>query len=302
MLTFARIRDLLAHHGDALAHRIPGFVVGDVRFDFEQDRYLCGVINLSEDSWYRESVCRTAGEAVARGRALAAQGATLVDVGAESTLPDARRVSPQAQRELLIPVVETLSSEGILVSVESYHPAVLERCAQAGARIFNLTGMQAADEVFELAVRYDAAVILCYVQGPHVRAVGDFTFFSDMIPELLRYFRELTARARAAGLERCFIDPGLGFYYRNLEDGGTRVTHQLETFLNCFRLYELGFPTFNILPHAPEAFGQTERRAAEPFFAVPAILGGTHVIRTHEVDRVARVLAALRMHQGGVPP
>lgn len=299
MLTLNRIRDLLARHGHHLDHVVPSFSVGGVQFDFERERYLCGVINLSEDSWYEESVCRTTEEAVRRGSMLAAQGATIVDIGAESTLPNAERVSPEAQLERLLPTVERLSDAGILVSVESYHPVVLERCAEAGARIFNLTGVQAAREVFELAGRYDAAVILCYVQGAHVRSVGDFTFFSDMVPELLRYFRALTDQAREVGLDRCFIDPGLGFYYRNLDDGHIRVTHQLETFLNCFRLYALGYPTFNILPHAPEAFGDSERRSAEPFFAVPAILGGTHVIRTHEVDRVRRVLSALRMHRAG---
>ena len=297
MLTFERFRALLARYGADLEHPISSFSVGGVSFDFEHERYLCGVINLSEDSWYKESVCRTTEEAIARGTLLAAQGATMVDIGAESTLPNAPRISPMEQLERLLPVVESLCLRGVLVSVESYHPEVLEGCAKVGARVFNLTGAQAASEAFELAARYDAAVILCYVQGEHVRAVGDFQFFSDMVPELLAYFGRLTDQARSVGLTRCFIDPGLGFYYRNLEDGRTRVTHQLETFLNCFRLRTLGYPTFNILPHAPEAFGDLERRAAEPFFAVPAILGGTNVIRTHEVDRVARVLAALRMYR-----
>lgn len=297
MLDLSVIRDLLARHGDALGAPVRGFTLGNTHFDFNAHRYLTGVINLSADSWYRESVCRTAAEAVARGRQLVADGAHLVDLGAESTLPHAARFGVQAQIDQLLPVVRPLAEDGILVSVESYHPEVLEAAAQAGAKVFNLTGTMAADEVLDLAVKYDCGVILCYVQGQHVRDVGDFTFFEDMVPELLAYFGDLTARAAARGLEKVFVDPGLGFYYKNLEDSTQRVTHQMNTFLNCFRLAALGYPTFNILPHAPEAFRDDERRAAEPFFGVLAALGGTHMIRSHEVRTVSRVLEALGMYR-----
>jgi len=298
MLDLADIERLLRRHGDALTSRIPGFRVKEVDFDFERNRYLVGVINLSTDSWYKESVCCTTDEAVARGRALVAQGATILDVGAESTLPNAERKSIDAQLDQLLPVVEPLAESGALVSVESYHPEVLERTAEVGAGIFNLTGMREADRVFEIAARHDVAVILCYVEGETVRDVGDFTLEDDMIPRQLEYFRNLLGRAEAKGVTKCFVDPGLGFYYRNLRDSERRVTHQIDTFLNAFRMGDLGRPVFNILPHAPEAFREDRRREAESFFAVLALLGGTHVLRTHEVDRVKRVLDAMEMYRG----
>jgi dihydropteroate synthase len=298
MLDLQVVHRILREHGGALSARVPGFRVGDVELDFASKRYLVGVINLSTDSWYKESVCRTAEEGVARGRQLLAEGATIIDIGAESTLPDAERKSIDAQIDMLLPVVEPLVAEGGLVSVESYHPEVLSRCAEAGAQIFNLTGMREADEVFDVAARFGAAVILCYVEGETVREVGDFTLEDDMVPRLLAYFRELLARAEAKGVTKCFVDPGLGFYYKNLQDSSLRVTHQMNTFLNAFRMAELGKPVFNILPHAPEAFKADRRREAESFFAVLALLAGTHVIRTHEVDRVKRVVDAMEMYGG----
>lgn len=291
------IADLLARHGQSLDAKVPGFSLGGIDFDFEHQRYLTGVINLSTDSWYKSSVCTTTESAVARGLQLAKDGAHLVDIGAESTLADAARHGVQSQIDQLLPVVKPLAEQGVVVSVESYHPEVLEACAKVGAKVFNLTGTQAADEVFDLATKYECGVVLCYVQGNHVRDVGDFNFFDDMVPELLGYFEDLTARARARDLHRCFIDPGLGFYYKNLDDSTRRVTHQMNTFLNCFRLNTLGYPSYNILPHAPEAFGAQARQAAEPFFGVLALLGGTHMIRTHEVAGVRRVLDALGMYR-----
>ncbi len=289
MLDLRTIRAVLDSHGAALVHPVKSFEVGGRLWDFERRRHLMGVINLSPDSWYAESVARTAEDALARGAMLLAQGADAIDVGAESTLPDAEVVEVARQLDRLLPVVRGLIERGALVSVESYHPEVLEACAHAGAQIFNLTGMRESDAVFELAARHGAAVILCHVQGETVRDVDDLALGPDPMEALLRYFTDLTETARGKGVEKCFLDPGLGFYYRNLEDGRLRVRHQLDTFLHTFRLAELGFPVFNILPHAPDFFGADERRAAEPFFSVLAMLCGSHVVRTHELRTVARI-------------
>ena len=94
------------------------------------------------------------------------------------------------------------------------------------------------------------------------------------------------------GLQKLFIDPGLGFYYKNLQDSEVRVRHQMKTFLNTFRLRALGYPVCHALPHAFEYFGE-EVRSAEPFFAVLAAMGKTDLFRTHEVPKVKAVLDTL---------
>jgi dihydropteroate synthase len=228
---------------------------------------------------------------------LALDGADLIDIGAESTLPQARRADVQQQLDRLLPVVEALKARNLLVSVESYYPEVFEVCAKAGADVFNLTGMRDEAEVFKLAVQYDVAVILCYVQGDTVREVSDLRLYPDMIARIRDAFRTVLARAEQVGLTKCFIDPGLGFYYNNLQDSRRRIQYQLNTFVQSFRLHELGYPTFNILPHAPEIFLEDERRAAEPFFSVLAMLGGTHAIRSHEVRTVHRIRQVMDLYQ-----
>jgi dihydropteroate synthase len=272
------------------------FRIGARWFDFNRYRYLVGVINLSTDSWYRESVCATTEAAIERAERLYADGADMIDIGAESTLPQARRADIQQQLDKLLPVVAALKAREMLVSVESYYPEVLDACAEAGADVFNLTGTRYGDDIFALAAKHDVAVILCYVQGETVRDVAEFRFYDDMLAEVSRYFHTLTARAEQFGVSKCLIDPGLGFYYQNLQDSRKRINYQLHTFVQCFRLHELGYPTFNILPHAPEIFGDDERRAAEPFFSVLAFLGGTHVIRSHEIRTVNRIRQVLDLY------
>ena len=89
-----------------------------------------------------------------------------------------------------------------------------------------------------------------------------------------------------------WIDPGLGFYYKNLTDSAVRVRYQVETFLSAFRLRALGWPVCQALPHAFEYF-EEEVRSAEPFFGLLALLARTDLLRTHEVAKLRGVVGAL---------
>ncbi len=254
-----------------------------------------GVINLSSDSWYRESVCLTADAAVRRGLVLQAQGAAVVDVGAESTLAQAARAEEATQTSKLLPVIRGLRAASILVSVETYRPAVTRAAFEAGANILNLTGADRADEMFRIVAAHEAAVIMCYLQGTNVREVGVYDFSMDPVAPMYEQFARQIESAMKQGVEKIFLDPGLGFYYRNLQDSAVRVRHQITVFLNTFRLRTLGFPVCHALPHAFEYFGE-EVRCAEPFFAVLAALGQTDLFRTHEVPRIKAVLDTLGIY------
>src|SRR5207244_435917 len=136
--------------------------------------------------------------------------------------------------------------------------------------------------------------IICYVQGKNVREVEDFNFSADPVGAMAEYFSHQIELALRNGAEKLILDPGLGFYYRNLQDNAVRVRHQMSVFLNTFRLRTLGFPICHALPHAFEFFRE-EVRSAEPFFAVIAALGKTDLFRTHEVPRTKAVLDTLKV-------
>ena len=293
MLGLEQLAELLEQNRAAATAQVAEFAIGGKHFAFNQERAIMGVINLSADSWYRESVCLSTESAVRRGRVMLAQGASLIDVGAESTLAHAARLDEAGQNSKLLPVVRELRAAGALVSVETYQLGVTRACLEAGANVLNLTGTDDSDEILRIAAAHDAAVIICYVQGSNVREVGDFNFGADPVTGMEEYFSRRIAGAVRNGVSKILIDPGLGFYYRNLQDSSVRVRHQMTVFLNSFRLRKLGFPVCHALPHAFEYFGE-EVRCAEPFFAVLAALGKTDLFRTHEVPRVRAVLETLR--------
>ena len=294
VLNLEQLSELLQNNRVAAQARVKEFAIGGRQFAFNSQSAIMGVINLSPDSWYRESVCLTAESAIQRGKVLRAQGAEIVDLGAESTLAHAERMGDAAQSGKLLPVIKALQAANILVSVETYQPAVARACLETGANILNLTGRAGSEEIFRMVADLDAAVIICYVQGNNVREVGDFDFRADPVALMEDYFSRQIEIATRAGVEKILIDPGLGFYYRNLQDSTVRVRHQMTIFLNTFRLRTLGFPVCQALPHAFEYFGE-HVRCAEPFFAVLAALGKTDLFRTHEVPRIKAVLDTMKV-------
>jgi dihydropteroate synthase len=297
MLDLGTLAALQEKYREAAACPVADFALGPHPFVSSRQTYLMGVVNLSADSWYRESVVLNAEAAIRRGRVLAEQGAAIIDVGAESTLAHAAQVGDAAQTSALLPVVRELAGAGLCVSVETYHPGVTTACLKAGAKILNLTSTVNGEEFFREVADFDAGVVLCFVQGDNVRAVSDLDLEGDPIAVMHEYFARQIEAAMNAGVSRIWIDPGLGFYYRNLQDSGTRVRRQMRVFLNSFRLRSLGWPICHALPHAFECF-EEEVRTAEPFFAVLALLGQTSLLRTHEIAKVRGVLRAMELVRG----
>ncbi len=293
MLKLENLAELLEKNRAAASARVKEFSIGGRKFKFNSQPAVMGVVNLSPDSWYRESVCLTVEAAVQRGNILTAQGADIIDIGAESTLAYAARANAAAQNSRLLPVIRKLRARKVIVSVETYSPKITRASLEAGANILNLTGTAASGEIFKMVAAHDAAVIICFVQGDNVREVGDFDLRGDPIETMRGYFSRQIEIAQRKGVEKIFLDPGLGFYYRNLQDSTVRVRHQMNIFLNSFRLRTLGFPICHALPHAFEFF-RDEVRCAEPFFAVLAALGKTDLFRTHEVPRIKAVLDTMK--------
>jgi dihydropteroate synthase len=265
--------------------RVGDLVIGD------DEPTLMGTLNLSRGSTYRESVAVSSASAIRKARVQIAQGADLVDVGAESSTAGAERIDAADQIAALVPVIEALVDETV-VSVETYEPAVVRAGLEAGARVLNMTGREHEDEMFTLAAEYDAAVVLCFVELANVRDVGTVPLDADPLPRLLDHFGARLERGRTLGVDRVVLDPGMGFSYANLTDPTARVAHQTRVLAQSFRLRPLGVPVCNALPHAFDLF-EDEFRKAEGFFAVLASLGGTQLFRTHEVAHVRAVLTAM---------
>jgi dihydropteroate synthase len=290
VISLASLADLYAEHGDDLALPVTpvpvtrDLVVGDGGVT------LMGTVNLSRDSTYRESIAPSTEAAIRLGRVQVAQGASIIDLGAEASGDDARRVGPEEQVEKLVPVVSALATETV-VSVETYRPAVVRAVLEAGARMINLTGREDEEEMLGVVAEHDASVLMCFGLGANVRDNEALPEERDLVPFLADHFAERLDRARALGVSKVVVDPGMGFTFPGL-GGLDRARLQARTLAQSFRLRSLGVPLGSVLPHTFDLF-EAEFRKAEGFYAVLAALGAVHLLRVHEVPHIRTVLRAM---------
>jgi dihydropteroate synthase len=290
VITLAALAALHAEHGHHLdqpvadVHVADGVVVGDGGVT------VMGTVNLSRDSTYRESVATSTESALRKARTQLAQGASIIDVGAEASGSDAARRGPGEQLELLLPVVEQLAGEAV-VSVETYEPQVVKAVLGAGARMVNLTGTGHEEEILGIVADHDASVLMCFSQGDNVRDSEELPAEGDLVPFLVDHFGPRLERARSLGVDKVVVDPGMGFSFPNL-DGVGKARVQTRVLAQALRLRTLGVPAGHALPHSFDLF-EDEFRKAEGFFAVFALLGGAHLLRVHEVPHIRTVVRAM---------
>ncbi|MBN9672611.1 dihydropteroate synthase [Roseibium aggregatum] len=288
MITADRILPLWLKYRDALEAPVRTFEFPRFGRRFEDRTYQMGVLNLSPDSTYRETVCHTFEAALYRGRRMTLEGAAMVDIGAESTGETADIVAVDRQIDIMRPVVAALAEDNILVSVETYHPEVGVALVEAGAGVVNLTGRVDDPAFYQAIAHHEAGVVLCYTPGENARSDDYLPAADELFDRQLDFFRERIALATEAGIERLWVDPGFGFAL-HLPDGPDRIRYQTESILQSFRLRELGWPVTVQLTGAVYLF-RDEVRVAQTSAATLAVLSKANLVRSHEVPRVQPVL------------
>ena len=160
----------------------------------EDHTLVMGVVNATPDSFSDGGRWSEPGEAIRHGLQLWADGADIVDVGGESTRPGAEPVGTTEELERVVPVVEALTSHGIVVSVDTAKPQVAEASILAGAEIINdVTGLGDTDMV-ALCARTEVGVVIMHMQG-EPRTMQDSPAYGDVVADVGRF---LTIRTQAA--------------------------------------------------------------------------------------------------------
>ena len=187
-----------------------------------------GIVNVTPDSFSDGARYPTPEAAVAHGRQLFDQGASVVDVGGESTRPGAEPVSVGEELARVVDVVAGLAPHG-RVSIDTTKPEVARAAVAAGADILNDVSASMHDVAAELNVTW----IAVHRQGtPTTMQIAPQ--YTDVIAEVGRLLSEAAERGQAAGVPEVWIDPGIGF--------GKTTDHNLELLANLRQLTEQGVP------------------------------------------------------------
>ncbi|WP_432523556.1 dihydropteroate synthase [Kineococcus sp. SYSU DK006] len=174
---------------------------------------LLGVLNTTPDSFSDGGRFLDAGDALARGLALRAAGADLVDVGGESTRPGAGRVEAAEELRRVLPVVRALAAAGVAVSVDTMRAEVARAAVEAGAVVVNdVSGGLADPDMAATVAGLDCAYVLSHWRG-HSDVMTSLATYDDVVAEVRAELAARLEAVTAAGVaaERVVLDPGLGF-------------------------------------------------------------------------------------------
>ncbi|MFI5493327.1 dihydropteroate synthase [Actinoplanes sp. NPDC051859] len=255
-----------------------------------------GVLNVTPDSFSDGGRYSDVAAAVARGTALRADGADIVDIGGESTRPGADRVDAATESARVLPVIRELAAAGVPLSIDTSRAAVAAAALEAGAIVVNDVSGGLADPAMA-AVVADAGCpwILMHWRG-HSRDMQDHADYADVVAEVCAELQQRVAEAVAAGVhpERLILDPGLGF--------AKRAEHNWALSTHLDRLVALGHPVLfaasrktylgRLLAGADgEPRPVDGREAATVATSVLAVAAGAWGVRVHDVRGTADALA-----------
>lgn len=256
---------------------------------------VMGILNVTPDSFSDGGRFNRRDAALRHAEAMFRAGATLIDVGGESTRPGARDVSPTEELERVAPVVEAIAAElDVIISVDTSTPSVMREAARLGAGLINDVRSLQRDGALDAAADTGLPVCLMHMRGEPTTMQHN-PVYADVLVEVRDFLAERLAACATAGIaaERVILDPGFGF--------AKTLEHNLSLFKRLEALHDFGRPLLvgvsrksmigRVLGHEVG-----ERLYGSLALAALAVAKGAHILRVHDVAEtvdVVRMIAAV---------
>jgi len=249
---------------------------------------VMGILNVTPDSFSDGGRWVALDRALEHAHAMVADGASVIDVGGESTRPGADPVPAEEELRRVVPVVRALSEDGIDISIDTRKPEVARAAIEAGATILN----DVSASLESIAGSMGAGWIAMHMQGEPTTMQTDPSY-GDVVSDVLAYLERAAERGAAAGVEHLWIDPGIGF--------GKTVEQNLDLLAALDRFVAVGVPVaigtsrksfLGTLLSASDARGDRATPTAVPpedrldgslATAMWAMLAGVALVRVHDV-------------------
>ena len=261
--------------------------IGNKLFDLENECYIMGILNFTPDSFSDGGQWNDMEKAIRHAGDMIAEGASIIDIGGESTRPGHQQITVQEEIDRVVPVIERVKREfDIPVSIDSYKSEVVEAALQAGADLVNdIWGFKYDKRVAELTAKYNVPCCLMHNRNN--------TEYNDILADFCDDLRECVEIGKAAGVkdEQIILDPGIGFG-KNYEQNLIVMNH-----MECMK--ELGYPILlgtsrkSMIGLALD-LPADQRVEGTLVTTVMGVQKGASIIRVHDVKENMR---ALRMTQ-----
>jgi dihydropteroate synthase len=250
---------------------------------------LMGVLNVTPDSFSDGGLWFEADDAVAHGREMVEHGAAIIDVGGESTRPGASPVPTSEELRRVLPVVESLASSGVPISIDTRKPEVAARAVAAGATIINDTAGEEADpEMDDVVLETGAAIVVMHSRGSPttMRSLTDYpNVAADVAGWLDKRVRALVTKGVSA--ESIAVDPGIGF--AKSPEQSLQLLKELDAILALGQPVVVGTSRKSFIGAVLD-LPEDQRLEGTAASVAWAVSKGAHVMRVHDVAAMARVV------------
>lgn len=250
---------------------------------------VMGILNVTPDSFSDGGTHNTPAKALEHARKMIAEGASIIDIGGESTRPGAAEVSPEQEAERVIPVVAAIARESdVWISVDTSKALVIREAANAGAHILNDIRSFSEPGALQAAAQSGLPVCVMHMQG-EPRTMQQAPHYQNVVREVYTYLEAQVARCVAAGIEKnhIILDPGFGF--------GKTLAHNYQLLDKLDLFHNLGLPVLAGMSRK-SMIGQLmdippdERVAGSVACAVIAAMKGAQIIRVHDVKETVQAM------------
>ncbi len=296
-LTIAELKDWAVRTGRATEIEVELERLAEPRGPFAIDRPLIlGILNVTPDSFSDGGAYLDTERALAHARAMLAAGATAIDVGGESTRPGAEPTPVEEELRRVIPVIEALTRDGGLTSVDTRRAAVMRAALDAGAGTINdVTALTGDPESLAVAAAApEASLVLMHMAG-EPRTMQQAPHYDDVALDVLDYLEARIAACVAAGIERrrIAVDPGIGF-------GKHPIEHNLPLLRRIALLHAtgcaicLGLSRKSFIGRVSRDEPPQERVGGSIAGALWGASRGVQILRVHDVAETVQALAVRR--------
>ncbi|MFV5490063.1 dihydropteroate synthase [Acinetobacter sp. ASP199] len=271
---------------------------GHLKLDLSQP-HVMGILNVTPDSFSDGGKHNSKDAAVARALEMMAEGATVIDVGGESTRPGASAVEVEEEIRRVVPVVEELAKHNVIISIDTSQPEVIKAAVKAGAHIWNDVRALTRPNALATAAELDIPVIIMHMRGEPT-TMNNLDQYEDVTLDVIAELKQRVQDALDAGVkpEHIMIDPGFGFA-KNAEQN-------LKLLNELYKLNQLGYPMLSALSRK-RFIGQVlngaeavERAVGSVAAHLLSIQQGACMVRAHDVKATADAIKVWKAMQAAV--
>jgi dihydropteroate synthase len=275
----------------------PDWHLGNQTFEWGRRTYLMGVLNVTPDSFSDGGQYDTLETALRQARHLVQSGADLLDIGGQSTRPQAVEVSQEEELGRVIPVIKAVRQEmEVPISVDTTRAVVAEAAIAAGANVINdISGATFDPQMLPVVARLGVPIVLMHIRGTP-QTMQKLTDYEDLIGEIRAFLHQRIGAAIAAGIHPAHIaiDPGIGF--AKTAEQNLEILRRLPEFrsLNCPVL--VGASRKSFIGHILDQANPKERVWGTAATCCAAIAGTADIVRVHDLPEmwdVCRVADAI---------